>query len=194
MVKLSLEKYKNKMKEKYKDILKEIDNKLVLADSWSRGKLLYELLEKTDICPEELKYYVFYKWWDSIDSYHSEFNRDSIKEWIKLANIDIQSEVQEKLIMDDDGFIKVYRGTHELNEGWYGMSWTTDKEIAKKFANGCGVRLQTKNPTILTGRVSYYNVLGIFNDRKESEVLCYLVNKQDNIERVYNLPLLKLNY
>ncbi|MCY6958589.1 hypothetical protein [Clostridium brassicae] len=194
MIKLSLEEYKNKMKDRYKDILKKIDDKLVLADSWSRGKLLYELLEKTSMCPEELKYYVFYKWWDSIDSYHSEFDRDSIKKWIKLANVDIELEVQNKLIIDDEGFIKVYRGAHELNEGWYGMSWTTDKEIAKKFANGCGVRLQTKNPTILIGRVFYSNVLGIFNDRKESEVLCYLVNKQDSIERVYNLPLLKLNY
>lgn len=181
---VTLENYQNNMKEKYKDILNKIDRELLSIDSWSRGRLLIEILEESNI-PEELKYYVFCDWWTSIDSFHNVFSGEDIKEWIKTANIDMESEIWKNLIVDEEGYIKVYRGTHEHSQSWDGLSWTTDMEIAIKFANGCGVRHQTKYPAILSGRVAYFNVIGIFDNRQEKEVLCYVVDCQDNVENLY---------
>lgn len=192
---ISLEEYNTKMKNKYKSQLKVIDDKLLSADSWSRGEMLFELLEESNPVPipEELKYYIFADWWTNIDSYHDKFDAEHIQDWLKAANIDMYQEIKKNLILDDDGYIRVYRGIHEFNEGWYGLSWTTDKEVAIKFANGCGIRHQTKQPEILIGKVFYENVLGIFNNRKESEVLCYLVDCQDHVEKLYKTRTIKEN-
>ncbi|MCT4543509.1 MAG: hypothetical protein N4A63_08205 [Vallitalea sp.] len=172
--KLTLKEYENKMEIKYNDLIKDFNEKLLTIDSFNRGHLLYKLVDSED-CPEELKYYIFYRWWDSIDSYHDYFEADDIDEWLETTNIDMYTEVKNNLNLDSDGYVKVYRGTHEFNEGLNGKSWTTDKEVAIKFANGCGVRRPTKKPKILTGKVDWIYVLGIFNDRKENEVLCNMV-------------------
>jgi len=181
MKKLTLEEYQINMKKKYSKILKVLDNDLLMAGSYSAGDILFDFLEESDECPEELKYYVFQEWWTCIDSCHDEFDGEHIKEWIVSANIDL--EIQSKLNMDEEGYIKVYRGTHELSQSWDGLSWTTDKNVALKFANGCGVRHQTKNPALLIGEVLYIHILGIFNDRKESELLCYIVD-QESVEKL----------
>ena len=173
MNKITLEEYQINMEKKYSKILDVLNDELMMADSFSRGSLLIGFLEESDECPEELKYYVFQYWWTGIDSCHDEFEGDFIKEWIESANLDL--EVQNKLNVDAEGYIEVYRGTHELSQSWDGLSWTTDKNIAIKFANGCGVRHQTKNPILLIGKVLYIHVLGIFNNREESEILCHVV-------------------
>ncbi|CAM2830481.1 hypothetical protein HAHI6034_05105 [Hathewaya histolytica] len=185
--KFSLEDYMSNIEEKYKSIIELLNSNLLSHDSWSRGLKLHELLNQnkySDIVLDELKYYIFLKWWDDIDNHHEKFTGDMIKEWIDMANIDMDS-ITSKLNVDDKGYIKVYRGRHEYNQGWNGLSWTTDIEVARKFANGCGVRRETKYPSILIGRVLLEHILGTFYERNEKEVLCYMVDCQDKVLNLY---------
>jgi hypothetical protein len=171
---ISIEEYKEKMQQKYKDELKKIDDELFFVDSWSRGELLSFILLWEDI-QKELKYYIFSDWWTSIDAHHEEFEGSDIRTWLIDANVDILSYINGNLKTNSKGYIQVYRGHNEFNQGWDGLSWTTDKEVAKKFANGCGVRQPTKHPVILTGEVNINDILAIMEERQENEILCDLV-------------------
>ncbi|NEZ76215.1 hypothetical protein EXM56_13020 [Clostridium botulinum] len=171
MGKITMKEYQQKMEKKHKGALELINSKLLQVDSFSRGKMLYDLLNTINI--NDLKYYIFCNWWDSIDSYHSYFDEFKIKEWLECANVDLEID---KLPISD-GYMKIYRGTHEYNQSWDGLSWTTDIKVAKKFANGCGVRFQTKHPKLLTGIVQREDIIGIFNERNEKEILCLIVEE-----------------
>lgn len=176
MGKLTMKNYKQKM-EKERKCLKLINSRLLEVDSWSRGKMLYELLNTINM--NDLKYYIFNQWWDSIDSYHDYFTSDDIEEWLDDANVNLDLN-DFNFYIDNKGIesLTVYRGTHEFNQGWDGLSWTTDVEVAKKFANGCGVRFQTKYPKLLVGKVYKHNIIGIFNDRNEKEILCSIDDEE----------------
>jgi hypothetical protein len=163
------------MKTKYKDQLEAIDSELMMNNSFARGQHLYDILEGIEL-EEELKYYVFLNWWDSIDSCHEKFG-DNIKRWLDSAKVKLSFN---DLNVDEDGYVKVYRGTNEYSRSWMGMSWTTDKYIALKFAKGARVRRPVQSPAILVGRVHVDGILGVINSRSESEILCYYT-EQDGI-------------
>ncbi|NMM64375.1 hypothetical protein HBE96_17280 [Clostridium sp. P21] len=165
---LTFEEYCDIMKSKYKDKLEAIDGELMMAGSFSRGQLLYDILESSRL-ENELKYYVFLNWWDSIDSCHEKFG-DNVKKWLDAAKVKLSFN---DLTVDEDGYVKVYRGTNEFSRSWMGMSWTTDKYIALKFAEGARVRMPVQSPAILVGRVHVDAILGVINSRNESEIICY---------------------
>lgn len=166
--KIKLEDYQENMKTKYKELLYSIDGELLSVGSFERGHLLYDVLCDREEVPKELKYHIFYEWWTSIDAYHDWFDSWDIEEWIKEANVKFD---YGKLNIDKKGYVKVYRGVNEYSNP-EGMSWTTNRDIAEKFANGCRVRGMVNEPKVLEGKVHYWNILAMFWGREESEVLC----------------------
>lgn len=172
---LSFKDYCDRMKIEYKYELEEINDELLTIDSFNRGQLLYNILEGTEL-DEELKYYVFLKWWSSIDSCNEKF-RENVKRWLHDARVKLNFN---NLNVDEHGYVKVYRGTNEYAQSWSGTSWTTDKYTALKFAEGARVRRPVESPAILIGRVHVDQILGMINDRHESEILCYYT-EQDGV-------------
>ncbi|AGK96769.1 hypothetical protein [Clostridium pasteurianum] len=193
--KLSVQDYEKKMKLKYKDELEFIDAELLSEGSFERGQSLYDILDDDTRINPELKYYVFLNWWTSIDSGHELFDPEDIKLWRKIANVEIDIS---DLKLDDDFYITVYRGVNEYSQSWEGLSWTTDKEIALKFAWGATVRHRTKQNLIFEGKVSIDNIIARIDDRNEAEVLIDICYKQEkaldvkellDVEEKYNKSL-----
>lgn len=164
------------MEEKYSKKIKEIDSILLSVDSQQRGIWLYEVLHSRifEVKPE-LKYYIFKNWWTAIDAHHEKFPVKDIRKWIKSAKVELDLD---NLTVGDDGFVKIYRGVNEYSRGWDGLSWTTDKRVALKFAWGATVRRKCHRPMILEAGVALDFILGVFNDRDESEILCDIIEQK----------------
>lgn len=164
----TLEQYKENMERKYKKQLGKINTTLLETDSFLRGKLLFNILNNNNLA-KELKYYVFTDWWTSIEAGHEKFDAEIVRDWLEDTNVELDFS---NLNVDKNDEIEVYRGINECSLGWDGLSWTTDKDIAKKFANGARIRHQTSKPEVLVGKVSIHDILAIINSRNESEILC----------------------
>lgn len=67
-----------------------------------------------------------------------------------------------------DSFL-VYRGCYATNK--WGLSWTTDKALAKKFPTLARYR-QMHAPMLVTARVRKADVLAVKLGRGESEIIC----------------------
>lgn len=75
----------------------------------------------------------------------------------------------------DGDLITIYRGQNDLNDEIQasGLAWTTDINVAKKFALN-GIRGHTTgNPYLLQTSVIRHEVALAFNDRDESEVVLF---------------------
>lgn len=75
----------------------------------------------------------------------------------------------------DGDLITIYRGQNDLNDEIQasGLAWTTDINVAKKFALN-GIRGHTTgNPYLLHTSVFRHEVALAFNDRDESEVVLF---------------------
>lgn len=68
----------------------------------------------------------------------------------------------------DDWFV-VYRGQPSSDDP-LGISWTTDLTVARKFANGAGLRTQISG-VIIKRQVKMSNVLAFLTGRGESEII-----------------------
>ena len=64
----------------------------------------------------------------------------------------------------------VYRGQDA--DAPVGLSWTTDRAVAEKFARGHR-GLWNERPTVLTGEVCKRDVAAFYTGRKESEVVAF---------------------
>jgi hypothetical protein len=62
-----------------------------------------------------------------------------------------------------------------------GFSWTTDKEVAKGFARGHRA-IVVGDPVLVTANVKKDDVLAVFTDRRECEVICVRPPKIVRIE------------
>lgn len=80
--------------------------------------------------------------------------------------------------LSDD--IKIYRGCG-LGEGEYGLSWTTEERVAKKFALNHRF-YRYKEPVILCGYIKKEDVYYATNARNEFEIIC-------NAENITNLEV-----
>jgi len=63
--------------------------------------------------------------------------------------------------------IEIYRGCQRYRER--GLSWTTDLNVAQKFARG--VRCCNSVPTLVSARIPKQHIFGVFTDRDESEIV-----------------------
>lgn len=65
--------------------------------------------------------------------------------------------------------VQVFRGTQ--NDVWRGFSWTLNEDKAQWFANRN--RSRVSEPMVTAGKVKKSKILGYFDGRNESEVVCH---------------------
>lgn len=65
--------------------------------------------------------------------------------------------------------VRVYRGQDEGAP--FGIAWSLDPLVAKKFANGAATRQHHRNGVVYTGVIPRQAVLGYMTGRNESEVV-----------------------
>lgn len=177
---VSLKEYITNMEEKYEDELKAIGQDLVMVSSYQRGPALYDTIHSCR--HKELKYYLFYSYWDWVDAGHELYTPELVSKWLSAANVQINLS---ELTIDENGFIIVYRGENEYSLPWKkgALSWTTSKEIAEKFAMGVRLRIQTSaKPKLIVAKVHKDNILARIDDRDEFELLCRNVVFQEEIK------------
>ncbi len=66
--------------------------------------------------------------------------------------------------------LRVYRGGLPFNLR-AGFAWTTDPKVARRFANGAGVRMPQVGGIVITGWVKPSDVMAYITDRNEAEVI-----------------------
>lgn len=67
-------------------------------------------------------------------------------------------------------FIKIYRG-----QSWsetFGFSWTTNYDIAVKFANGASIRQPLKDGMVYEAEIHRDQILAYLTTRNEYEIIC----------------------
>ncbi|WP_160678723.1 hypothetical protein [Clostridium sp. C8-1-8] len=169
------------MNDKYdKENTEYFNRELLYLGSVERGYCLYNSLTDNDGYGwGELNYYLFCEWWDSIDVGHEKFYeiKDTIREWIEDAEVEVDFK---NLEFDNEGYTILYRGEHE-KALHLGLSWTTSEEVAILFAHGLRIRQQSKEPRLLKAKVHKDDILAVFNDRNENEVLASEVEVIDEI-------------
>ena len=74
------------------------------------------------------------------------------------------------MVPDIDGHIKIYRGQDAGAE--YGLSWTTDFDVAAGFARGHR-GIMNNDPNVIEIQVSAKAVAMLISDRDESEVVLF---------------------
>lgn len=167
---ISLEDYIENMQEKYEDELDAIGQDLVMVSSYQRGAALFDTIQECRY--NELKYYLFYEYWDWIDKDHELYTPSLVTKWLTAANVQLDLSGLE---IDEEGFVTVYRGENEYSLPWKkgALSWTTSREIAEKFARGVRLRIQTAaQPKVIVGKVHRDNILARIDSRDEFELLC----------------------
>lgn len=167
---VSLEEYIKKMEEKYEDELDAIGEDLIMVSSYQRGAALFDTIQECRY--NELKYYLFYEYWDWIDKGHELYTPSLVTKWLTAANVQLDLSGLE---IDEEGFVTVYRGENEYSLPWKkgALSWTTSREIAEKFARGVRLRIQTAaQPKVIVGKVHRDNILARIDSRDEFELLC----------------------
>jgi hypothetical protein len=63
--------------------------------------------------------------------------------------------------------IPVWRGCEAGRER--GISWTTDRKVARRFA--IGQRCVNKTPTLVSAKIPRQHIFGVFVDRNEKEIV-----------------------
>ncbi|MDT8719006.1 hypothetical protein IAI10_20335 [Clostridium sp. 19966] len=178
---VELQNYKKEMQEKYKNEIDKFNTILLDVNSFARGEIMWDLLKSSLYVEKELKYYLFLRWWNDIDAGHQYFRNKNIKVWIRAAKLNL---IFKELNFDSEGYATVYRGENEYSRFYVDdaknknvYSWTTDKNIAMRFANGARVRSRGRlnNMQILIGKVKKDDILAYLTDRNENEVVCFNV-------------------
>lgn len=125
---------------------------------------LYKLGAITDQeCADEV-----YSIWTMQERFHDcGMSKTKLIKFMKLATKSplLQSDIDD---LSDGDIVIVYRGVGVNSHK--GLSWTTDKTVAKWFAE----RFKTNGDIgyVFTGRVHKKDIIGLFNSRNEQEVVC----------------------
>ena len=166
---------KNSVEEQIKQITDQLFGRGI--NSTNR---LPEMLNLLDDCADrEVGWSVFHKVWNSCDATWNYC--DDLMNFIDTMGIHSEEQTgppTDYLSPEDreafealPNIIPIYRGC-SLSKV-YGLSWTTDRKIAEKFASGHrGISLV--DPVIASLRIPKRHVIGFYTSRKESELLINL--------------------
>ena len=69
-----------------------------------------------------------------------------------------------------NALLRIYRGGPPFGLT-NGFAWTTDPKVARKFANGAGVRVKQVGGVVISGLVRHRDVIAYITNRHESEVI-----------------------
>ena len=162
----------------------KFDVELREISSAERGDLLMDILFKLEKQPNRY-YRILQEWWSSCD------HMGHLVEDFKILFENQGSVPYEKYTKDNKRFydslpeeFTIYRGCGA--DASDGLSWTTDKKIAYKFARGHRY-IPVKRPRLLSAtiRKSWHDIVFVSNDRKESEVVL-------NCSKDYDATVLEL--
>lgn len=128
---------------------------------------LYFIEKAYDLTPKELNKELAYIW-SLVEFPRYVAPYEEWEELFSIAGLVVDEETSFKAFDELDDEITIYRSAPE--EFKHGMSWTTDLEVAKWF-NARNHVLGYTDAKIYTGKIYKGSILGIFNDRKESEVV-----------------------
>ena len=139
---------------------------LVCLDRPDRWACLKPLLEKYAETPY-VYWPLFITWWP---------DKESKSVWsATLARASSINSAQEHMGPEDRELftalpdpVRIYRG--QLAGRRAGISWTTERECAERFARR-SAGLWGGEPTLLIGLVKKADIIAVFTERKESEVL-----------------------
>jgi hypothetical protein len=129
------------------------------------------LLAECSHRPASVFWRIFLKWWPDCDDtwlYQDDLlavlRRKAKRESPVLYFLDEQREMYERL----PETIGVYRGSSsDMIEG---LSWTLDEEVAEQFAYGHRGK-RNPNPVVSYGLIRKEAIFGVFNGRKEAEII-----------------------
>ena len=143
------------------------DDQLALCDSYSRARELVTAMTLTRSPRERIL--LFLEWGNVCDApwaYRNSFAK-LLRESLKQVDLsDVLLAPERAWFSALDPLFKVYRGCEKGRE--LGLSWTTDLDVAKKFA--IGMRCRNQNPTLVTAYIPKEHVFAVHLDRGESEV------------------------
>jgi hypothetical protein len=146
----------------------QADERLSWCDSYARPyHLLTEMMNASH--PAECVG-LFLAWWNMCDapwpyrSYIADELRWALSE-VRL--VDLLPDEERVWFEFLPPLIPIYRGCQQGRER--GLSWTTEIEIAKGFAQG--KRCTNSKPTLVNAVIPKPYVFGVFLDRKESEIV-----------------------
>jgi hypothetical protein len=112
---------------------------------------------------------LFVQIWPDCDA--SWLHQEAIKKLARSQSrrIEAMSESNQAFFASLPDEFAIYRGCSKSRIG--GLSWSTDRDVATTFANGHR-GIIVNNPVIGSAKIRKADVLAVFTERKESEVLC----------------------
>lgn len=169
----TVEEYKNKFIEyekvfyrayedgKYDDVSKYFDQKfqpLVF-------NIFYSKMQNED------KFKNFIEMYKTCNYVLNKLPLKTIREIYKFAPKELLEKRKYSSLADCDGYINIYRGVgSKSSKGSKAISWTTDKEIAKWFANRFN-----RVGKVISGKIHIDDVVFIFREEMQ-----YFINDEEN--------------
>ncbi len=141
------------------------------VDSETRLQFMLELIDER---PGSEAVPVVLKFWSCCDATSdiAWILISALYEWKELEDVSFSNYLssEARAFYDDlPDEITIYRGGNEGSWLTRGFSWTTDRGVAENF--GRGLRFTNKQPRLAIGKVLKQDVLAVFVDRQESELL-----------------------
>jgi hypothetical protein len=147
---------------------KEIDKRLMLCSSTAR---LPALLNETCTVSDAVFWDLFFQFWSVCDGTWEDSEellhqlQDRFAPDFSPAKVgSTGNKIFFQMLTDP---MLVYRGCSR--ERVYGLSWTTDIDVARVFAGGH--RSLVPDPVVAEANIYKRHIFAIFGDRKESEIL-----------------------
>jgi len=144
------------------------EKRLMHCNSYDRTRELFYAMVRARTPKERVR--LFLEWGNVCDdpwacrSYLAGKLRDALRD-VRLRDL---LPTPERAWFDALGqLVFVYRGCERGRER--GLSWTTDLEVATRFARG--QRVFNTRPTLVSAYIPKVHVLGVFLNRSESEVV-----------------------
>jgi hypothetical protein len=92
---------------------------------------------------------------------------ENLEVWRRLYRLNGSHYIRDGRPLPAGQYVTVYRGGAPLEPG---IAWSTDPKIARKFANGAGLRVRTHGE-VIRGEVHRKHVLAYITGRGEAEVI-----------------------
>jgi hypothetical protein len=118
-----------------------------------------------------------------------------LKLWKKAKKMNLGNMIHDGALIEfKGGYLTVYRGQQSKHEP-IGISWTTNFDVAKKFATGAGLRTRV-NGIVIEKKIRWNDIIAYMTGRGESEIICdpkklFGVKRIFNIDKEMNVELAK---
>jgi hypothetical protein len=146
----------------------EAEQQLAFFSSYDRTIALVFVLLRAPSTADRLE--TFLAWWNMCDAPWSV--RTPLTGILKEACAEVRMPdllppIARSFCDELPALAPVWRGCERGRER--GMSWTTDRSVAERFA--IGQRCVNKTPTLVSAKIPKQHILGVFVDRNEKEIV-----------------------